>query len=115
MSERKSRWNSVVFAIVIFPILYWASAAPTLWVTKKNESASSGMIVLPPSWWSTFYAPVLWAADRPTLGPITIKPFEWLNVDGEVYWELFFHWHHGTVSIDHSLPPLKLKRKTTDP
>jgi len=104
-SERKSRWKLAVGYAVALLVLYWASAAPTLWVTKKNESAKWTTVALPPSWWSSFYAPVLWSLDQPTLAPITIKPFIWLDVDDMVYWEIFLNWHHGYVSFDHSPPP----------
>jgi hypothetical protein len=110
MSDRKSRWNMIVYTIVILPILYWASAVPTLWVGDQYEKMlyppySGPLIDVSPEWWCTIYAPVLWAADQPTLGPITMKPFEWLDVDGQVEEELFLRSYHETTSISQPIRP----------
>lgn len=76
-SERKSRWKLAVWCIVFLPVLYWMSAPVTLLICEvchPNERV--------PELWYTVYEPVMWAAKHPTLHPVTMKPFEWLNVDG---------------------------------
>ena len=75
---------------LLLPVLYLMSAPVTLWTLKYTgigiSSDGDGVAY----WWSSAYAPVLWAAEQhDTLGPITMKPFEWLDVNEAVEEELF--------------------------